>query len=99
MRASLLILLFALRAAQAGGDGASPPDSSGRRDPGADLDFLIGEDVRPPMAAPKHRPSHAWIYWTAAGAAAACGGLGWYWREANAKPAVTRNEQIFSDAH
>lgn len=98
MRAAITILVFALQAAQAGANGVSPPDSSARQQPGTDLDFLINDDARPAAAAPKRRPATAWMYWAAAGAAA-CGGLGWYWYEANAKPATTRNEQLFTDAH
>lgn len=98
MRATVLFLGLALQAAQAGGNGISPPDSSARRDPGSELDFLINEDPKPAMAASKPRPGRTWIYLAAAGAAAACGGIGWYWYQANAKPAVSRNDQVFTDA-
>jgi hypothetical protein len=98
MRATVLFLGLALQAAQAGGNGISPPDSSARREPGLELDFLINDDPKPTIAASKPQPGRAWIYWAAAGAAAACGGIGWYWYEANAKPAVSRNEQLFTDA-
>ena len=98
MRTTVIFLGLALQAAQAGGNGASPPDSSGRQEPSTELDFLIGDDIKPIAAAPKPQPGKTWIYWAAAGAAAACGGIGWYWYEANAKPAVSRNDQVFTDA-
>ncbi|MBW8889070.1 MAG: hypothetical protein JF616_15055 [Fibrobacteres bacterium] len=97
MRATVLFLGLALQAAQAGGNGISPPDSSARREPGSELDFLINDDAKPQVPAPKPQPGRAWIYWAAAGAAA-CGGIGWYWYESNAKPAVSRNDQLFTDA-
>jgi len=98
MRATVIILGLALQAAQAEGKVAAPPDTSARREAGPELDFLINEEPRPATAAPAPRPGRAWLYWAAAGAVAACGGIGWYWYEANAKPPVTRNDQLFTDA-
>jgi len=99
MRAAITIFVFALQAIQAGANGVSPPDSSARQPPNTDLDFLVNDDARPTAAAPERRPATAWKYWAAAGAAAACGGIGWYLYEANSKPATMRNDQLFTDAH
>jgi hypothetical protein len=100
MRTTLIIVGLALQAAQAGGNTASLPDSSGRRE-SADLDFLTYDpaygDGKPSATAPDARPARAWMYWAAAGAAA-CGGLGWYWYAENSKPVTNRNEQVFTDA-
>jgi hypothetical protein len=98
MRAMVLFLGLALQTALAGGDGASVADTSGRREPGAELDFLINDEGRTTAVTPNPRANTTWIYWAAAGAAAACGGLSWYWYEANTKPATMRNEEVFSDA-
>src|SRR4051812_45104911 len=98
MRAIVIILGLALQTALAGGNGVSASDSSGRRETGAELDFLIGDDGRPTAVAPNSPANTKWMYWAALGAAAACGGFGWYWYEANSKPATTRNEEVFSDA-
>jgi hypothetical protein len=98
MRAIGIILGLALHTAQAGGNESARPDSSARREP-ADLDFLVDSGPQATSAVRKTGPSRAWIYWATAGtAAAACGGLGWYWYQAEAKPAApTRNYQVFSD--
>ena len=98
MRAIGIILGLALQSAQAGANAPARPDSTVRREP-TDLDFLVDSAPRASMAVRETAPSRAWIYWTAAGtAAAACGGLGWYWYAAEAKPAPpTRNYQVFTD--
>lgn len=52
----------------------------------------------PPRPAPEAGPSRAWMYWTAAGATLAAGGLGWYIHENQSKqPATIRNDQVFTD--
>lgn len=98
MRAIGIILGLALHAAHAGGGEAAQPDSSARSET-MDLDFLIDSAPKAPLAARKTGPSRTWLYWTAVGtAAAACGGVGWYWYEAQVKTVPpTRNYQVFTD--
>lgn len=99
MRSIAVFLLLALGGAQAGRMRAPMPDSTAHA--GApDLDLGPGGTEEGPSAhasPASPRPSHAWVYWLAAGTAVAAGSAGWFWYESQAEPRTVRDERIFTD--
>jgi hypothetical protein len=104
MKAMSLLIALAMGAAQAGGMETRMRARSAPIKKAVDLDLNmdLAEDAPVPAApaapAPEAKASRAWMYWTAAGATLAAGGVGWYIHENMAKqPATIRNEQVFTD--
>jgi hypothetical protein len=108
MRKTVFLIALAVGLAQATGDNGRPPNRPPRaaKPKAVDLDLTLDfadEDYYPSAAphsasAPAKDASYAWVYWTVGAATVAAGGLGWYLHDRqDAKPGVTRSEQVFTD--